>query len=310
MKERSYYSNGKILLTGEYLVLHGALALCLPLKFGQSLTISKKENNKEALLYWKSFALDKLWFSLKADISTFQIIETSHRGIAEKLLQLIGAAKSLNTTFLDKAVTHEVISRANFSMEWGLGSSSSLISNVAYWSHVDPFQLHRKVSHGSGYDIACARINQPLLYKRHGNATEIQKIDFHPSFSSHLYFVYSGAKQDTEKSILNFHSHSTPCDKDIGRISDITNNMLKAASLHEFDALIEEHEQYMAGILKKDSIQKLYFSDFDGQIKSLGAWGGDFLLASWKGTKTELLNYFAKKNLGVIFGYDEIILKP
>ena len=35
----TYYSNGKLLITGEYLVLDGAEALALPTKFGQNLII-------------------------------------------------------------------------------------------------------------------------------------------------------------------------------------------------------------------------------------------------------------------------------
>jgi len=31
----SFYSNGKLLITGEYLVLDGAKALALPTKYGQ-----------------------------------------------------------------------------------------------------------------------------------------------------------------------------------------------------------------------------------------------------------------------------------
>jgi len=35
------YSNGKLLLTGEYLVLEGATALAVPTKFGQDLKVEK-----------------------------------------------------------------------------------------------------------------------------------------------------------------------------------------------------------------------------------------------------------------------------
>ena len=35
----AFYSHGKLLLTGEYLVLDGALALAVPCKLGQSLTV-------------------------------------------------------------------------------------------------------------------------------------------------------------------------------------------------------------------------------------------------------------------------------
>ena len=35
----TYRANGKLLLTGEYLVLKGALALALPTKLGQTMTV-------------------------------------------------------------------------------------------------------------------------------------------------------------------------------------------------------------------------------------------------------------------------------
>ena len=41
MLEQNFYSNGKLLLTAEYLVLDGAKALALPTKFGQDLEVKK-----------------------------------------------------------------------------------------------------------------------------------------------------------------------------------------------------------------------------------------------------------------------------
>ena len=48
---QKYYANGKLLLTGEYLVLDGALAIALPTKLGQSLTV---ESNQIQKLVWES----------------------------------------------------------------------------------------------------------------------------------------------------------------------------------------------------------------------------------------------------------------
>ena len=50
----NYKSNGKFLLTGEYLVLKGATALALPLKLGQSLDVETLEEN-ENLIYWNAY---------------------------------------------------------------------------------------------------------------------------------------------------------------------------------------------------------------------------------------------------------------
>ena len=58
MKE--YYSNGKLLITGEYLVLDGAKALALPTKYGQYLTVTSGTNQE---IHWTSFDNDNsIWF--------------------------------------------------------------------------------------------------------------------------------------------------------------------------------------------------------------------------------------------------------
>ena len=45
MQNQTFYSNGKLLLTGEYVVLDGAKALAVPTRFGQNLIV-KKGNNR------------------------------------------------------------------------------------------------------------------------------------------------------------------------------------------------------------------------------------------------------------------------
>jgi mevalonate kinase len=44
--KKTFYSNGKLLITGEYLVLDGAKALALPTKFGQNLTVEEGANQE------------------------------------------------------------------------------------------------------------------------------------------------------------------------------------------------------------------------------------------------------------------------
>ena len=58
--KKEFYSNGKLLITGEYLVLDGAKAFALPTKFGQNLII-EKGNDQE--IKWASFDSDgSIWF--------------------------------------------------------------------------------------------------------------------------------------------------------------------------------------------------------------------------------------------------------
>ena len=46
METQTFYSNGKLLITGEYVVLDGAKALALPTKFGQSLVVKQGPKNQ------------------------------------------------------------------------------------------------------------------------------------------------------------------------------------------------------------------------------------------------------------------------
>ena len=49
-----FRSNGKFMLTGEYLVLKGATALALPLKLGQSLDVDTLGSDDNRI-YWEAY---------------------------------------------------------------------------------------------------------------------------------------------------------------------------------------------------------------------------------------------------------------
>ncbi|MGB5499701.1 MAG: GHMP kinase, partial [Maribacter sp.] len=44
--KREFYSNGKLLMTGEYAVLDGAKAWAIPTTYGQSLTVLETDSKK------------------------------------------------------------------------------------------------------------------------------------------------------------------------------------------------------------------------------------------------------------------------
>jgi len=65
----SFYSKGKLLLTGEYVVLDGAKALALPTKKGQSLIV---QENDSSSLTWQSFDChNKIWYETEIDTKYF-----------------------------------------------------------------------------------------------------------------------------------------------------------------------------------------------------------------------------------------------
>ena len=68
---------------------------------------------------------------------------------------------------------------------------------------------------------------------------------------------------------------------------------------------IEEHENIVADHLKKNRIKNTLFKDFNGEIKSLGAWGGDLVLVSGY-DKESTLDYFIKKKYNTIINFGDL----
>ena len=319
-----YYSHGKFLLTGEYLVLKGALALATPLKFGQSLTV---KTVSEPSLQWDAYKPDGPWFSAALNPENLEIIDSDDQSKAEKLRQILRAVKHLNpNTFEGKSL--KFTTRLDFDPNWGLGSSSTLISNLARWANIDPYELLKLTFGGSGYDIACATAEGPIYYQLSTTesalrqsqgpkvvepvetpAPMVEPINFTPPFADHLYFVYQGRKQNSSKEVKAFLEKTNPVDlqKDIEAVSEICRAVPKCQNLEEFGLLMQCHERIIARCIGQTPVQKR-FPDFEGTLKSLGAWGGDFVLAATEWSESQVKAYFKKKGLEVIFGYKDIVL--
>ena len=301
---QKYYSHGKFLLTGEYLVLKGALALALPLKLGQSLTV---ETVCTPSLQWNAYKPNGPWFSVTMNPENLKIINSDDQPKAEKLSEIIKAVKQLNPAAFKDGLCFET--RLDFDPNWGLGSSSTLIANLARWANVNPYELLKLTFGGSGYDIACATAKQPIYYQLIDNQPNVEIIDFNPSFAEHLFFIYQGQKQSSSKEIKAFLAKSNPIDlqKDIEAVSKICRAVPKCETLDEFAMLMQCHERIIARCIGQEPVQT-HFPDFEGVLKSLGAWGGDFILAATEWDKSQVKEYFKGKGLEVVFGYKEIVL--
>ena len=307
MELERYYSNAKLMISGEYLVLKGSVSLAVPLKLGQSLIINPRKDGNH-MIEWKAWFREKLVFETEIEYSRFTVQNTNNEVMSEKLVQLLLGAQNLNPEFLKASDSCEITSRADFDLEWGLGSSSSLISNIAYWANVDPYKLNRLAFNGSGYDIACARATKPILYSIVNGLPGIEEVDFYPTFSDKLYFVFLGIKQDTRQSLkINGSRLNDITEHEIHVVSEISKHLLTARDLEEFEVYILNHEKILGDILGMMPIKYRIFPDFQGEIKSLGAWGGDFVLVTWKGTSENLTKYFTQKGYSVIYSFSEFI---
>ena len=320
---QKYHSNGKFLLTGEYLVLKGALAMAIPLKLGQSMMV---ESCFDEFLQWDAYQPNGPWFSVTLNPENLEIIDCDDQAKAEKLIQILKAVKQLNPTMFEDRLHFKTY--LDFDPNWGLGSSSTLIANLARWANVNPYELLKMTFGGSGYDIACATAEGPIYYQlstaesalrqaQGPKAVEpvetpiplVDPIDFNPHFAEHLFFVYQGQKQSSSKEIKAFLEKTNPVDlqKDIEAISEISRAVPSCQSLDEFAMLMQCHELIIARCIGQEPVQKR-FLDFEGVLKSLGAWGGDFILAVTEWTENQVKEYFKGKGLEVIFGYKEMVI--
>lgn len=302
----TYYSNGKLLLTGEYAVLDGALCLALPTVYGQEL--SAKEI-PEAEVQWTSRDhTGKPWFQANIALSRLDGIRKEKvlgKTTEEVLVQILKEAKVLNPDFLSGNNGFAVTTKMDFPREWGLGTSSTLINNIAQWSGTDPYLLLERTFGGSGYDIACARHNHPILYQLVNDRPQVDGITFTPDFVSSLFFVYLNRKQDSREAIAHYREHTGERTTLVEQISTLTSVIVNCTLLEEFEALLDRHEALISSAIGQLPIKEALFPDFPGSIKSLGAWGGDFILAT--GT-TSSLAYFQKKGYGTIIPYSKMIL--
>lgn len=211
----------------------------------------------------------------------------------------------MNPDFLATDHGFIVKTKLTFPRNWGLGSSSTLINSIASWAKVDAFQLLWNSFKGSGYDIACAQNDSPIFYEIQDKKPVVQQVDFNPSFKENIFFVYLNQKQDSKEGIAKFRESNINFDKEITRISEISDAFLTVKSITEFNKLIIEHEQIISSIIKLKPVKERLFSDYIGEIKSLGAWGGDFVMATGN-EKTKA--YFNNKGFDTILTYQEMIL--
>ena len=303
---QQFHANGKLLITGEYFILDGAVGLALPTKFGQILTVDSClpefiEGNEKGIS-WKSIDdKNNIWFEAKFSES-LEIISSTNNEVAETLQNIL---KHCNL------ITHHssLTTKLDFPQNWGLGSSSTLISLLAQYANVDPYKLLAKTFGGSGYDIACATAKSAITYQLTTHDSRLTTpINFNPSFANHLYFVHLAKKQNSREGIQHYKNLSIDKTDLVDQISELTQKIINANELDEFSYYVEVHENIVSKALNLQKVKDIYFPDFPGTIKSLGAWGGDFVLVASDESPEMINHYFEHKGFPTVLSYNAMIL--
>ncbi|MDF2934336.1 MAG: ribosomal protein [Chryseobacterium sp.] len=295
------YSPGKLMLTSEYFAVDGALVLAVPTRLGQEFFFEEKHDGK-SLIFWEAYHQNKLWLKAVIDYQNWQILEANITSSAEFILKTLKNVQSLSEIKFKSTYSYHLKTNLQFPADYGLGSSSTLMNNLAEWSSIDPFHLNSISLGGSGYDIAVAKAKSAVLYQ---NKPEIhfEKVDFNPKFKNELIFIHLNQKQDSREGITLYKS-KIKSQKLVDEFSDLTRNILLCDELDNFSELMIIHEQRISDFIKIPTVKSLFFADCAKFVKSLGAWGGDFVMsAKFEGYE----DYFWGKGFSTVFDWNDLI---
>lgn len=300
-------ARGKLLITGEYFVLDGAKALACPCIYGQEMWIEKKPSEQAQLKWTGLDHQGEKWLDIRFNLPDLSLSKASQKEHAEALSKILKYITNKQPLLFEKGHSYSVCNQLEFDRQFGLGSSSTLLYNTAKWAGLDPYDLSENSFGGSGYDIACAGAEQPILYQIKNKIPQSSPVGFKPTFHQHIYFLYLGKKQNSRDGIKRYKEMTKVSEEKINYISSLTDEMLKASDLKIFEEVMQAHESYIAENLKLPKVKDVYFKDLPCEVKSLGAWGGDFVMMTFKGPKEDLIKETQKKGFTQLFSFDEII---
>ena len=254
-----FKSNGKILLSSEYLVMDGAKSIALPARLTQDLIVSKCDKNT---IEWFSHDMDNnLWYEDRFFVKNNNLVCESEKNVtSQKIISLFNHLSK--THKLANLLGNKFETRLNFKKDWGLGTSSTFVNNLAKWAKVDPYQLLFSTFKGSGYDIACCDLNHPIIFKKTSESIDVKKIKFKPPFIKNLFLIHLGKKQNTQLSIENYSKKKFDRIGLIKKINTITDEFIKCNELIHFEELIQEHESIISKATSITPIQNSNLSDY------------------------------------------------
>jgi hypothetical protein len=131
----------------------------------------------------------------------------------------------------------------------------------------------------------------------------VNSVSWNPSFHDKLYFVHLDKKQKSASEVVRYKDLQFDRESEAKWFTDHNKQLLRIDNLIDFNDWIEQHESRLSSILGMKPV-KSEFADFSGALKSLGAWGGDFVLA----TGTEAIDYFTSRGFKTIVPYKEMVL--
>lgn len=301
--KKTFYGHGKLLISAEYGVLDGALALALPTRKGQELTVTTRKGSG---ITWSSLDWQgNCWYSGEFDKVKDHVTSYKNDPLSQRLLQLLNLATGLNPRFLEQELHYEITTKLEFPENWGLGSSSTLVYNISQWSGTNPYTLLENSFGGSGYDIAAAGSVSPILYRLTDDGPRSQGVALDWPFKDSLFFVHLNRKKNSREAIANYRRQQPLTQDFIEPLSQLTRQMVSCNKLSIMEELIIAHEQLVAGVLQEKPVKARLFGNYPNAIKSLGGWGGDFVMVVGS---PEDQKYFVEKGYRTVIPFDDMVI--
>ena len=269
-----------------------------PTIFGQKFTFSENLNDD---ILWLAKDINGTFLEKKFSIES--ISNPDNIRAEDALLKTLANAYQLSNN-KKKLQGFNVESTLNYDRNFGLGSSASFLRLVADIFDCNPFSLRMNGWNGSGFDIAATTQNQLFTYSIEGDLPKVETAIFNNKLTENIFFIYTNKKQNTRDSIQRIKLNDTEKADFVAKANALTVDFQSCSSNFELIMLMEEHEELVSFYTGYNKI-KVQFTDFQGGIKSLGAWGGDFIMAT--GEKEYIYSYFKTKGLDKIYSWNEII---
>ncbi len=198
-----------------------------------------------------------------------------------------------------------------FAREWGLGSSATLSYLLAAWAGADAQAVNRAEFGGSGYDIACAAAEGPLVYRLTGAqpVPSSQAVAFAPVWLAGASLVHLGHKRDSRQAIADYRAQAgQELPRFVAVADELTAAILTCTDRAAAIELLRRHEAMIGYVTHQTPVGKGRFADFPGVVKSLGAWGGDFVLALATEADLDVAAYFAEHDLSTVLPAGDLLM--
>ncbi len=284
---KSYFAPGKVMLTGEYLVLNGFDSFALPTHFGQSMQVwdfnTPGAQNDFLLFVAKDFE-GHTWLQCRIELPTIKILEFDEsQSIEVDRIQKILQKADLSAWKIGQS--YRIETTLQFNKLHGLGSSSTLISLMAQFLKLDPLELQFEIFGGSGYDVAVAVAQKPIVYWLSATDSNWDFWSLNPELTENWEVVFLGKKMDSRKSIHSIQDKLNEIAEDefyTAQFDHILQLTKQAKDISSLEASLEMYQKLLSDSTELETpYQTLNITPINkGLCKWLGAWGGDMMLVN------------------------------